>query len=175
MKISEPEIVANVGSAIKLVTQNSSDIKQWRWSPAVGLDNATIANPTATVRESVTYTVVGANEGACVARSQITIKVTCDKSNVFVPNTFSPNYDGVNDVFFPRGKGIYRINSMRIFNRWGQQVFDKYQFDANDQSAGWDGTIKGKPAGADVYIYAIEVICNNNTILPLRGDITLIR
>jgi gliding motility-associated-like protein len=103
------------------------------------------------------------------------VTVVCNNSNFFIPNTFSPNNDGQNDVFYVRGRGIERIQSIRIFNRWGQPVFEKRDFMANDKSAGWDGTLKGKPADQDVYVYVIEVICENATIIPFRGNVALIR
>jgi len=81
----------------------------------------------------------------------------------------------MNDVFYVRGTGLSRIQSMLIFNRWGQVVFEKKDFVANDPSVGWDGTINGKPAPVDVYVYTIEVICNNSQIVPYHGNVALIR
>ena len=74
-----------------------------------------------------------------------------------------------------RGKGVNRIHSFRVFNRWGQIVFEKRDIMPNDPSAGWDGTFNGKKADLDVYIYIAEVICENSAIVPLKGDVTLIR
>jgi gliding motility-associated-like protein len=83
----------------------------------------------------------------------------------------------VNDVFAPRGVGLARVNSMRIFNRWGEMVFEKMNFVANDRTAngGWDGTYKGKPAPSDVYVYIIEFVCENNAIVPVKGNVALVR
>jgi gliding motility-associated-like protein len=75
----------------------------------------------------------------------------------------------------PRGKSINRVNRMQIFNRWGEVVYEKRNFMVNDASAGWDGTYKGKPAMPDVYIYLIEFVCENASIIPFRGNVTLIR
>lgn len=94
---------------------------------------------------------------------------------VYVPNTFSPNGDGMNDVFFPRGKGIAGIKILQVFNRWGVLVFQKINFAPNDQSAGWDGTFDGHTLDPDVYIYKMEVICSNNQVFPLNGNITLLK
>ena len=94
---------------------------------------------------------------------------------VFIPNTFTPNGDGQNDYFFPRGKGIDRMSSFRIFNRWGEVVYEKANFNANDASSGWDGTFKGKKLNPDVFVYTIDIMCENNTILNYKGNIALIR
>ena len=86
-------------------------------------------------------------------------------ANVFVPNTFSPNSDGSNDVFYPRGTGIDRAKVLRIFNRWGEIVYERYDFPINSASHGWDGNWKGKKANADVYIYQLEVYCQNGEVV----------
>ena len=92
-----------------------------------------------------------------------------------MPNTFSPNGDGMNDIYYPRGRGINTIRSLRIFNRWGQMVYERKNFNANDASAGWDGTFKGARLSPDVYVYILDLSCENNSIITMKGDITLIR
>jgi gliding motility-associated-like protein len=64
---------------------------------------------------------------------------------------------------------------MRIFNRWGEMVFQRANFAANDPSMGWDGTYKGRKADIDAYVYVIELICENSVVIPYRGNVTLIR
>jgi gliding motility-associated-like protein len=66
------------------------------------------------------------------------------RKNYFVPNTFTPNGDGVNDFFYPRGNNINRVQSMRIFNRWGEMIFEKRNFAANSQAMAGTGRIKEK-------------------------------
>ncbi|MBK8310375.1 MAG: gliding motility-associated C-terminal domain-containing protein [Chitinophagaceae bacterium] len=85
-----------------------------------------------------------------------------------------PNGDGSNDIFYPRGKGLERIKTFRIFNRWGEVVFEKRDFPINDASAGWNGTYKGNKPKADVYVYQAEVFCENGEIIKLNGNIALI-
>ena len=92
-----------------------------------------------------------------------------------MPKTFSPNGDGANDVFGPRGSGIFSINLLRIFNRWGEVVFEKVNFLPNDASAGWDGTVKGLRVNSDVYVYTAEILCENNTPMIVNGNIALLR
>jgi gliding motility-associated-like protein len=101
--------------------------------------------------------------------------VVCTNENIFIPNTFSPNGDGMNDLFYVRGRGLTQIRSVRIFNRWGQQVFQKTNVIANDAGAGWDGTFKGQPLSPDVYVYMVEVVCENNALIMLKGDVMLVR
>jgi gliding motility-associated-like protein len=92
-----------------------------------------------------------------------------------MPNTFSPNGDGVNDVFYPRGKSLFNVQSLSIFNRWGQMVFQRKDFPANTQDMGWDGNFNGRPAPTDAYVYIVEVICENAQLVAIHGSVTLVR
>ena len=164
-----------VGSSYQITANGSEDIDSISWTPPAGLSCTNCLNPVATPVNSTTYTIRVENSGGCAVTDSITIMVTCNNSNLFVPNTFSPNSDGVNDVFYVRGKGLSNIQSMRIFNRWGQMVFEKLNFAPNDPSVGWDGTFNGKKAPIDVYVYTIEVVCENSQVVPYHGNVALIR
>ena len=175
MEPLQSEITVNAGTSFKLESSISKDVTKVKWSPAKWLDNPDSKKPTAIARESITYTVVASNDGQCVTRNEVKITVLCNGANFFIPNTFSPNSDGMNDLFYPRGKGVFTIKSFRIFNRWGEIVFERMHFNPNDQNAGWDGTYKGQKLPSDVYMYAIEVQCDNSTIVPAKGNVTLLR
>ncbi|HWK05540.1 MAG TPA: PKD domain-containing protein [Puia sp.] len=163
------------GSIIPLYAVNSLDVDEWSWAPVIGLSCSDCPDPKVTVKNTITYRVSVANAGGCTSSSAITIHAVCNDNNWFVPNTFSPNGDGMNDVFYVRGKGLNSIRSIRIFNRWGQLVFEKRDFPPNDPPAGWDGTFNGRQAPMDVYVYFIEVICDNSMVIPYRGNVMLIR
>jgi gliding motility-associated-like protein len=173
--IVQSTATVNVGNTLKLQTTSSADVTKWKWTPALWIDNTNIAQPTITPKGDITYTCVAANAGSCVARDEIKINVVCNGGNVYLPNTFTPNGDGNNDVFYPRGKGLFNIKSLRIFNRWGEIIFEKLAFTANDPASGWDGTYKGNKVDADVYIFAIEVLCDNSAVIPVKGNVTLLR
>jgi gliding motility-associated-like protein len=110
-----------------------------------------------------------------MATDTLQVIVTCGESNVFVPNTFSPNGDGMNDVFYVRGTGVFAIKSLRIFNRWGEMVFENLKVTANDPNDGWNGMAKGSKAPTDTYVYQLEVLCTNNQVLKFNGTITLLQ
>jgi len=88
---------------------------------------------------------------------------------VGVPNAFSPNGDGVNDVVKVEGRGIVSL-VFRIYNRWGEKVFE-----TNDKNIGWDGIYKGSLQEMEVYTYAVEATLINGKTVPLKGNITLLR
>jgi gliding motility-associated-like protein len=153
----------------------SANASTFNWSPAINLSCTDCANPFVTPKFTTTYKVNVADANGCLSSRDITIIVTCNNKNFFIPNTFSPNNDGANDVFYPRGKGLDLIQALRIFNRWGELVFEKRNFPANDAASGWDGSYKGRKAPSDTYIYMIDIICDNATIITYKGNITLIR
>ncbi|HEU4632435.1 MAG TPA: gliding motility-associated C-terminal domain-containing protein, partial [Flavisolibacter sp.] len=93
----------------------------------------------------------------------------------FMPNTFSPNGDGSNDIFYVRGRGLERVKTLRIFNRWGEVVFEQNNLPVNDPQYGWNGTYKGNKPHPDVYIYQVEVFCENSEIIRFEGNVALIQ
>lgn len=173
--IIQDNIILPVGNSVTLNTENSPDIIRWRWVPATGLSCTNCAEPIASPRSTTTYRAQAFNQGGCRAEDKVTIQVVCNTGNYFIPNTFSPNGDGVNDIFYPRGKGIAGIRSLKIFNRWGEIVYQKSNFAANDASAGWDGTFNRVKLSPDVFVYTIEIICENSEIFPISGNVTLIK
>lgn len=163
------------GSTIAIPAIYSGNMINYLWSPATFLNCTSCPRPLVTPDYTTRYTVSFSDSNNCRNSGTIQIKTLCKNSNLFVPNTFSPNGDGSNDVLYPRGKGIDRVNYFRIFNRWGEVVFERYDFPVNSAVNGWDGTWKGKKANADVYIYQVEVYCMSGELISSTGNITLIR
>lgn len=164
-----------VGKSLQLKANSSTDVTSWQWYGAGTMSctncSTTLVNP----KQTTNYKVVVKNDGGCSASDEVTVNVICNNGNVFMPNAFSPNGDGMNDKFYPSGSGINHIKSLRVFNRWGEIVFEKISFSANDASSGWDGKYKGELLAPDVFVWSCEVICENNEILTFKGDVTLLR
>ena len=169
-----PNKIIGIGSSVAIIPTGSAVI-DYLWSPATGLSCTNCYNTVAAPKNTTTYTIKVTDANGCINTDDITIIVVCNDKNVFIPNTFSPNNDGVNDVFYPRGTGLFSIQSMRVFNRWGEMVFQKINLFPNDPSAGWDGRYNGKVLNSDVYTYIIEIICENSQVLTYKGNITLIQ
>lgn len=170
-----PDPVIPVGTGIDLPVTYSGNMILYTWTPTKDLSCTNCAVPFANPKFTTRYKVAVTDSNNCRSSSDITVKVVCTDKNYFVPNTFTPNGDGVNDVFYPRGSSIDRIQSMRVFNRWGQVVFENKNFTANNLSEGWNGTFQGRPANTDTYIYTIEFVCENGEIIPYKGNVTLLR
>jgi gliding motility-associated-like protein len=153
------------------------------WSPNTALSCRNCPNPTATPKETTTYTATvyyGKDGIVCsnVASVTITVIQSCDGETVYIPNTFSPNADGNNDRFIIRGLGITKINHFRVFDRWGKVVFEANNVSSKSDDASWNGGLKndlGKPENPGVFVYEFEVECITGEKIPGKGNITLIR
>ncbi len=94
---------------------------------------------------------------------------------VYVPNAFSPNGDGLNDRFFVQGRTNYDIRSFRIFDRWGNQVFEQSGIHVNASEMGWNGEVNGKMMSTGVYVWQAVVIAKDGNQQVLAGDVQLVR
>ncbi|MCE9538102.1 MAG: gliding motility-associated C-terminal domain-containing protein, partial [Bacteroidetes bacterium] len=142
------------------------------WSPSTGLNNTNSFNPTATPEHTTTYTVSILDSLGCPKRASVTIYVMskeCDPADIFVPNTFTPNGDGNNDVLYVRGNEITELY-FAVYNRWGELVFQ-----TSDLKKGWEGTYKGAKADPAVFAWYINAKCFNGDELKKKGNVTLIR
>ncbi len=167
-------ITIQAGFPVTIPATYTPNVNTWLWSPATGLSCTNCSNPSAGPNFNTFYQVAFTDVNGCTNFGSILVQVLCQNSNLFIPNTFSPNGDGSNDKFYPRGVGLDRVKVLRIFNRWGEVVFEKRDFPINDANAGWDGTYKGKKPQADVYVFQAEVFCQNGEIIKLNGNIALI-
>ncbi len=165
----------NVGQSIDLMPVISADVSSATWTPTQSIIHNNFPGVTVKPKETTQYTVEVKNAGGCKTKDYVTIFVVCNGANIYIPNTFSPNGDGVNDIFYPRGTGLFTIKTLRIFSRWGEVMLEKNGFMPNDAAAGWNGTFKGLKLTPDVYVYTIDIICDNSTILTLKGNIALIQ
>jgi gliding motility-associated-like protein len=173
--IIDTNITLIAGYSKPIRTTGSEDIVRWEWSPSTGLDCSNCAEPVTQPGSNMVYTARAYTNAGCMASDHVTVNVFCTGSNVFIPNTFSPNGNGMNERFYPRGIGLFDIPLFQVFNRYGLVVFEKHGMTPNAASDGWDGTYKGQPAPTGVYVYVMEVTCINNTVFKFKGNVTLIR
>jgi gliding motility-associated-like protein len=144
------------------------------WDPLTNLSCGDCINPSARIDNTITYIATVYNK-ACKATDDITFRVSCDGGNIFMANTFTPNGDGNNDIFFPQTPGKDIIKVFRVYNRWGQMLHERTNFFSNDTKYGWDGTYEGKMLSPDVYVYFLETACPGGERVFLKGDISLIK
>lgn len=151
---------------------NGTGSQFYQWTPADYLSNPNIANPSVAFPDTGRYTYVlhGTSEEGCSANDTINIWVV-SYGQLFVPNAFSPNGDGINDMLIPRIVGYSRINYFRIFNRYGQMIYST----VNNNYPSWDGRQNGKPADMGTYFWVLSATAADGTKVIKKGDITLIR
>lgn len=161
------------GASYQLQATASNDVIKWDWSPSKYLNCLNCAAPMATPSEPMNYRVTVTNSLGCVAYDTVSIKLFCSESRIFIPNAFTPNKDGLNEVFSIRGQGISMINRFRIYNSWGTLIFERTNLRINDRNAGWDGRYKGEPVPMGAYVYTVEMSCNEKTFMQ-KGVVTVI-
>ena len=114
------------------------------------------------------------DDNGCIARSTIFVRVIRD-IHIFVPNIFSPNGDGDNDILsIEAGREVISINSFMIYDRWGNFLFELKDFEPGVMRLGWDGTYKGKPVQTGVYVYVVNATLDDGTVKQVAGDVTVV-
>jgi gliding motility-associated-like protein len=159
------------GQTVELFATEDADY-QYVWSPEANLSDPSLFNPVAEVFETTLFEVLVVDENGCESSDTalvVIVDVECDEDNIFIPNAFSPNGDGLNDIFRLTGERIESV-SMVIYDRWGNRIFH-----ADDAAAAWDGRADGQLMPADSYGYLVTVLCAGNATFRIKGNVTLIR
>lgn len=172
-----PDVTVNIlasstylflGESSNLTAYSGIPNTSYSWNPPAGLSCIFCSNPIATPNQSGWYYVTATNASGCKAIDSIYIEVD-PTANIYVPNIFSPNENGNNDVYKIRGKGV-DLFYLAIYNRWGQLVFE-----SNDIDQGWDGTKNGKMLNQGVFVYKLNVTMKSGEEYKQSGNITLVR
>ncbi len=142
----------------------------YSWTPTTWLSNPLISNPIALPRNDIEYIVRVSNNAGCFALDSIRVHVFKIKPDLLVPNAFTPNGDGKNDVFKPIAIGMKSIDVFMVYNRWGQML---YSGSGND--AAWDGTFAGRKQETATYVWYAEGVDYLNNKLKRKGSVVLIR
>jgi gliding motility-associated-like protein len=181
--IVHPKPTINAGPDQKVIAGNgvvlnatSTDASIYKWSPPTWLSCTNCLTPTATPLQNITYKVLASNQWGCEAEDDVIITVGCDNSQLWLPNTFTPNGDGANDRFYPHGKGMSTVKLFRIYNRWGELLFSQADMPVDNKDIGWDGTWKGQQLKPDVYVYIVNTTClSTGEPLEIKGDVSIVR
>ncbi|MBC8172768.1 MAG: gliding motility-associated C-terminal domain-containing protein, partial [Chitinophagales bacterium] len=146
------------------------------WSPSTGLSCTECLQTIASPVQTTTYMGISVDEYGCEATDYITIFVdNISDAPIYVPNTFTPNGDGANDYFFVYGTEIDVINYMRIYDRWGELLFEINNVSIGDFTKGWNGTARGYQLLPGVYAYTISVQLKFDIEKTFAGSVMLLR
>jgi gliding motility-associated-like protein len=166
---ANPTLVQYINNTAVQFTNTTTGATSYLWRFGDG-DTSTTFSPSHTYEKEGEFNacLLASNSGPCPDSLCVSIIVQIIPI-VDVPNAFSPNGDGINDVLYVEGQGMASID-FKIFNRWGQLVFESH-----DMNTGWDGTYSGQPQEMDVYAWTLNAVALNGTPIFKKGNVTLLR
>lgn len=158
--------------SIKLSNEYSGNFDVLGWQPAYLFPVPELKEQYLSLTEAQDISVYGRSKEGCVDSLLIPVRLRAYTKQVALPNAFSPNGDGLNDVFVPKLKleRAYSTFEFRIYNRYGQMIYN-----TANMNSGWDGTFKGKPQEEGVYFYKIAILFLDGSAKNFDGEFTLIR
>jgi len=172
----QPELVAFAGNDTNAILGRQHQLLatgrnavDFVWSPAGPLDNPFIANPLAIIYNDTYFHVHITDAIGCSDDDTILVKAY-EGPTYYLPNAFTPNGDGLNDIFFPTPVGMRSTEYFRVFDRYGALMYQTREW-----MKGWDGTLKGKPAAYGTYVWMIKGVDVNGSVVEMKGTVILIR
>ena len=164
-----PEPVVS-GNTVTLSSSANFSYQVIAWEPAATFPDQTAYSQTFTVHDTATqFYVIAQSSQGCLDTAGYSVIVDPNLKDFFIPNAFTPNNDGKNEVFKVYGSSIREVE-IRIYSQWGQLVFESH-----DPQGSWDGSMGGHPVPVGIYLYAIKVVFYNDHILSKKGTVSLIR
>lgn len=175
--IAERDTTLELGHSMNILTSTFPALRpvDFMWIPSLGLSCDNCPNPIVTPTESMNYVVKITDEDGCMGFDTLQILITKNRP-IYLPNVIAPEKNSPNDHFtIFGGPGADKINVLRIFDRWGELVFERKDFPLNDPYIGWDATFRGKYVDSGVYAFYVDVHFIDNESIIYKGDITVIR
>jgi gliding motility-associated-like protein len=158
------------GTMVTLNTSANFAYQVITWEPQSDFFDQTALTQTFLVRDtSRIFSVIALSAQGCLDTATLAVNVDVNTGDLFIPNAFTPNNDGKNDVFKVYGASVKGVE-MRVFNQWGNLIFESH-----DPLRGWDGNIGGHPQPVGIYLYAIKITFYNDKTINKKGTVSLIR
>ncbi len=178
MEVSLPEVTTiNLGTSLTLEPSViASNAVSYEWSDAETLSCLGCENPVASPLQDTKYIVTVYDENNCESQAETWVKIEFNKG-IYVPNVFSPDNDGQNDIFtIQAAEGpIEEVEFFKVYDRWGTLLYEANNFHPNDEGFGWDGSYRGQNMGNGVYIYLAVVKFKDGSETQVQGDVTLVK
>ncbi len=168
------DLKLQLGEEVEVIVNVNQQPVQVYWTPSQGVLCDTCLQTILRPYESVLYQVTVQNEAGCIAQDELHVEVLERDKIMYVPNAFSPNGDGLNDLFevYP-GPSVKQILKFQVFDRWGGLLFSTSSGDASPLA--WDGRYRGKLLSDGTYLYFVEVELLNGKRIQKKGEVYLIR
>ncbi len=166
-----PAFAGNDTTAVRGVAHQltATGGNNYLWSPAFPLNSATLQSPLATLQQDQKFVVRVTDIAGCIGYDTVFVKVYAGPA-YYIPNAFTPNGDGLNDVFRPIPVGVVRTEWFRVFNRYGETVFE-----TNQWMKGWDGSFKGKKQPIGAYVWVIKGVDRDGKTIEMKGTVMLVQ
>jgi gliding motility-associated-like protein len=171
-----PDHWVDLGDIIPLKFTSNLPVTQILWSAVDFLVCSTCpATSLGPVRNEQNVSVSVFTPSGCIASDDLEVRIR-PYPEVYIPNSFSPNADGINDIFSVYGNDlVVAVRNMTIYDRWGNALYVKRDLPANDPSVGWDGSYREKLMDPGIYVYVVEVELTDGSTQVYKGDVTLIK
>ncbi|WP_207512618.1 gliding motility-associated C-terminal domain-containing protein, partial [Longitalea luteola] len=170
------EVLTGINQSTQLRARDLGSNYAYKWTPSIGLSKSDIRTPVFNYSQRMDYLIYITSDGGCIVVDTQTVKVIArtqvnEPPNLWVPTAWSPhNKDGHNDLLFPFTVNIVELRYFRVFNRWGELVFE-----TRELGKGWDGIYKGVPQVMDTYTWTVEAVGNDGTVFKKAGNAMLLR
>jgi gliding motility-associated-like protein len=174
-------VLVDAGEPVTIIERDTADLNaitsgditqgDFVWTPATYLSCTNCQNPSAIPPVTTTYSVTYIDDNGCPANDTITVTVLPGEYYFYMPNAFSPNEDGENDIVFPIMEGVKQF-TWRIWNRWGQMMYECVN---NTTPCSWDGKVNGKLLDPSVFVWEAVVEFKKPSIERYKGSITLVK
>lgn len=164
-----PDVEIALGQSTTLIpTVGTPNVASYNWVPAVTLSCDNCLSPDATPGVTTQYSLTVVDDAGCSVSDSLVVSVS--NPELLIPTGFSPNGDGVNDVFTAFNKNLVKFN-LQVYNRWGEKVFE-----TNDVTEGWNGVYRDREQGLGVYVWECSYMFNGTTKMKTaKGNVTLVR
>jgi gliding motility-associated-like protein len=170
-----PDVTATANTAVTLYSRNLGLQYRSHWSPETGLSSASSVNPVFKYDEGMEYFIEMKSEVGCTTVDTLLVEIAADTDpglapQLHVPKAWTPNGDGHNDELRPYTVNIKELKYFRIFNRWGQLVYETHEL-----GKGWNGIFKGQPQPSDAYTWIVQGIGIDGSVITKTGNSALLR
>jgi gliding motility-associated-like protein len=171
-----PSVVAEANKPLELNARFFGNNYTYSWEPVLGLDDPAKQKPIFNYNKQTEYTIAITSNSGCITIDTLLVKMAQEiprddiYSDLFVPKAWTPNGDGHNDKLFPLTVHIKELYYFRIFDRWGQLMFE-----TKELGKGWDGMFNGKPQVMDVYTWTVEALGEDGRHFKKAGNSVLLR
>jgi gliding motility-associated-like protein len=170
---TEESVFLNLGDSLEIRPfSNITIFDSISWTPSEFVSCDTCLQTYIRPIESTRYVLHVIDENGC--SDELAILATVDRNTeIYAPTAFSPNFDGINDIFYLQSKHDLVINQFEVFDRWGNLIHSIKNGVTNASGFGWDGFYNGKQVSVGVYVFVSEIVLSDGSVLSFNGDISL--